>query len=423
MKEPVPEQPKYTTWQKTWPLLLFLILGICNVLSMKFCYIIEAQGLEKYGVHSFQKPWFITMMTFFGQSIATFLYMILKIDKLHKLTDFIKITDLTFLNFCEFAIPAIADVFEGIISAITIVYIGASIDSMLKSCTLIGVSLISRFFFKKYFMLYQWTGIFLVIGALILVGAAGIINASLSSTIKASSGVAALIIILKLISQFGYSIKISYEEYFSQVKKYHPIMISGLEGCWCTIISAFICMPIAQHMPGTEGNGIHEDTIDTFEMTKNSTALSILVVIIFLLGFIYSIASITLIQRTSAVRRTLWEAFRTFLIWIIQFIIYYSFKTNKDLYPYRMAGEDWVNGSYLKLIGFIILIFGLCCFHKLPKYPCFSYDEEKEIQDQSETTCENAKVALSPLIDEDQPPNVKHNKDDDSVSSDGEANK
>lgn len=384
---------------------------------MKFSYIIEAQGLEKYGVHPFQKPWFITMMTFFGQSIATFLYMLLKIDKCDKLTDSIKITELTFLNFCEFAIPAIADVFEGIVSAITIVYIGASIDSMMKSCTLIGVSLISHFFFKKKFQLFQWTGIFIVIGALILVGAAGIINASLSSTIKASTGVAALIIVLKIVSQFGYSLKISYEEYFSQVRKYHPIMISGLEGCWCTIISAFICMPIAQHMPGREGNGIHEDTIDTFEMTKNSTALSILVVIIFLLGFFYSIASITLIQRTSAVMRTLWEAFRTFLIWIIQFIIFYSFKSNDNLYPYRLAGEDWVSGSYLKLVGFIIMIFGICCFFALPKYPCFKYEEnQKEIQDQSETTCENAKVALSPLID-DEPPKLKHDKDDDSVSS------
>lgn len=89
------------------------------------------------------------MISFFGQSISTFLYVILRIEKFNKLTDFIKITDLNFINFCEFAIPAIAYVFEGIISAITIVYIGASIDSMLKSCTLIGVYLISRFFFKK----------------------------------------------------------------------------------------------------------------------------------------------------------------------------------------------------------------------------------------------------------------------------------
>ena len=79
----------------------------------------------------------------------------------------------------------------------------------------------------------------------------------------------------------------------------------------------------------TEGNGIDEDTI---EMIKNSAALFIFVVIIFLLGFIYSISSITLIQRILAVTRTLWEALRTFLIWIVQFIIFYSFKTNNFLY-------------------------------------------------------------------------------------------
>lgn len=244
-------------------------------------------------------------------------------------------------------------------------------------------------FSKKLFMKYQWTGIFIVISGLILVGASGIINASLSSMIKASSAVAALIIFLKVISQIGYSIKISYKEYFAQKKNYHPILISRLEGCWSTIVTDFICLPIAQYIPGIEGNGIHEDTIDTLEMTKNSAALSIIVVIIFLLGFIYSITSVTLIQKTSAVMRTLWEAFRTFLIWIVQFIIYYSFKTNDTLYPHRLAGEDWVNGSYVKLIGFIILIFGICCYHKIPKYPCFSYKEEKDIEDQNEKTCEN----------------------------------
>lgn len=117
--------------------------------------------------------------------------------------------------------------------------------------------------------------------------------------------------------------------------------------------------------------------------------------------------------------RSLWEAFRTFLIWVIQFIVFYTFKTNDTLYPYRLAGEEWVNGSYLKAVGFIILIFGICCYHKLPKYPCFNYEEEEEVHDQSETTCENAKVALSPLIDEDEPPKINHNKDEDSVSSEG----
>lgn len=165
----------------------------------------------------------------------------------------------------------------------------------------------------------------------------------------------------------------------------------------------------------TEGNGIDEDTI---EMIKNSAALFIFVVIIFLLGFIYSISSITLIQRILAVTRTLWEALRTFLIWIVQFIIFYSFKTNNFLYPYRLAGEDWVNGSYVKLIGFIILICGIYCYHKIPKYPCFSYIDEKEIQDQCEETCENTKVALSPLINNDKPLKLKQVEDDDSISSD-----
>lgn len=149
------------------------------------------------------------------------------------------------------------------------------------------------------------------------------------------------------------------------------MMVSGLEGCWCMFIIAFICLPIMKHMSGKEGNKIHKDTLDTFETLRNSLNLSLMMVVVFILGCIYSFISITLIQRSNAVVQTLWKSFRTFLIQVTLFIIFISFRTNKMLYPYRLAGEEWVHGYYLKLIGFIVLIVGVLCYNKIPKYPCF----------------------------------------------------
>ncbi|OHT10550.1 hypothetical protein TRFO_20143 [Tritrichomonas foetus] len=398
---------QFNRWGRTWPLMFFLILGICNAVSMKVGFIMEGKGLDKWGYHQFQKPWWITMMTFAGQALATPIYAIMAMK--HEQT--FRISDLSFKDFCEFSFPALSDAFEGIVSSVCVVFVGVSIDSMMKSGTLVGVSLISHFIFKKRFPCYKWVCILFVVLSLTMVGAAGIINADSSTTIKGSTFVVAIIIILKFVSQVGYSIKISYEEYFSQVKNYHPVMISGIEGIWSTFISAFICMPIAQYMPGDEGNGIREDTLDTFEMLKNTPSLVVLTIIIVLLGFFYSIVSITLIGRTSAVVRTLMEAFRTFLIWMVQFAIFYSLRTssNQTLYKFRLAGEEWGLGSYVQLVGFIIMTFSILTYNKIPKYPCITYENEDETENEnyrnqynknerSETTCENATVNLSPLL-------------------------
>ncbi|KAK8841913.1 hypothetical protein M9Y10_026865 [Tritrichomonas musculus] len=153
-------------------------------------------------------------------------------DYKKKLNKLIQLTDLIFKDFAEFAIPAMSDVFENIVSAVCVVFVGVSIDSMMKSGMLVGVSLISRWVFHVHYALYKWVSIEFVVVAMILVVASGIITTS--------KGWFALIVALKFISQVGYAVRISYEEYFARVKHYHPIMICGLEGCWSTFISAFI---------------------------------------------------------------------------------------------------------------------------------------------------------------------------------------
>ncbi|OHS99401.1 hypothetical protein TRFO_34118 [Tritrichomonas foetus] len=354
--------------------MFFLLFGIANAVTMKLCFIFEGEGSEKWGYHKFQKPWWCTLVTFTGMALALPIYLGMCIkDRISGENKLKLVSELSFKDICEFAIPAISDLAEGIVSAVCIVFVGVSINSMMKSGTLVGVSLISRFMFKVHFAAYKWFFIVWVVIALTMVGCSGIISAEDSTTITTGRIWVAVIIILKFITQVGYAIKISYEEYFSQQKGYHPVMICGIEGCWSTAICAFICMPIVQHIPGTEGNGIREDTLDTFVMLGNNSQTLAMSIVIVCLGLVYNCVSTTLIGRTSAVIRTLMEAFRTFLIWIVQFILFYSFSSNDNLYNYRMAGEEWATGSYVQLAGFILMTWALFGYNKLPKYPCFKY--------------------------------------------------
>ena len=389
------DKPQWSCWQKTWPQLFFLVFGICNAVVMKVAFIIEAQGLSKWGYHTFQKPWFITTITFFAMFCALPLYVVYSVIKRRKGdTSLIMIHHLTCKQFSEFAIPAFADWFEGIVSAVCVVFVGVSIDSMMKSGTLIGVSLIARWIFKQHYHTWQWISIAGVVVALTMVGASGIINSGESETVTTSKVWVAVIIVLKFVSQVGYAVKISYEEYFVQKKGYHPVMICGVEGFW-SFVMCCICMPIAQFLPGEEGNGLREDSLDTFEMIKNEPGLWAIIVISWFLGITYNSISTTLIGRTSAVVRTLMEAFRTFLIWMVQFMIFYSFSSSNDpsLYKYRMAGEQWSRGSYVQLAGFILMSYCLMMYNRIPKYPCFNYGPvhvrgEKEIEDELENRSE-----------------------------------
>jgi hypothetical protein len=152
-------------------------------------------------------------------------------------------------------------------------------------------------------------------------------------------------------------------------------MICGVEGFWSFIMCGLICQPIAQFMPGQEGNGIREDTVDTFQQIKNNLSLLAIVFVSWFLGLTYNCVSTALIGRTSAVIRTLMEAFRTFLLWMVQFMIFYSFDSSSDpeVKKFEMGGEEWADGSYVQLGGFILMIFSLFTYNAIPRYPCFNY--------------------------------------------------
>jgi hypothetical protein len=367
---------------------------------MKLAYITEAKGLAKYpNPHRFQKPWFLTSLCFFAMFWGLPIYAVYAYWKHRQGSErWVLVHRLGLKNFCEFVFAAASDAFEQTVSAVCIVFVGVSFDSMMKSGTLIGVSVIARWLFKQHYHRWQWIAIALVVIALTTVGAAGIIGAGKSSTIIASRFWVGVILALKFVSQVGYAVRISYEEYFVQKKFYHPVLICGCEGFWTFLITGIIGETAAYFLPGKEGNGIHEDIVDTFVQIGNSVTLIVLCIVSFLLGLIYNSVSTTLIGRTSAVIRTLMEAFRTFLIWMVQFAMFYGFKSNPHLFKYRFAGEEWTFACYIQATGFALMIFALCMYNAIPKYPCFNYGPVH--------VNEEAKLEATPTLLEEQRENV-----------------
>ena len=41
------------------------------------------------------------------------------------------------------------------------------------------------------------------------------------------------------------------------------LLVVGMEGFWGFLLTAFVALPIAYVLPGEEGQGLHEDFIDS----------------------------------------------------------------------------------------------------------------------------------------------------------------
>jgi hypothetical protein len=392
------ESIHWVRWGETWPILFFLLFGIANTVVTKGAYYITSEGSPQYGKHRFQKPWFLTSILFFAMFCALPIYAVYTCIQHRKgLTRWIGVHELSFKSFCEFAIPATADAFEQIVSAICILLVGASYDSMMKSGTLISVSLISRFVFKKHYYTYQWLAIGIVLLSLTLVGLAGILASGHSDTIRTNRLWTAVILVLKLISQLGYALRLSYEEYFVQKCLYHPVMITGIEGFWGFLVIGVIGEAVAHHLGGEEGNGLREDFWDTMHQIGHSSGICVVIAVLWFLGLTYNCVSTTLIGKTSAVVRTLMEALRTFLIWMIQFAIFYGCQQSKSLYEWRLIGEQWTQASLIQAVGFALMIWGLFMYNALPRYPCWQYEPPEKMGKLSS-------VPLLPQSDQESPP-------------------
>jgi hypothetical protein len=213
-------------------------------------------------------------------------------------------------------------------------------------------------------------------------------------------------IILTISSQCIRACEIVVEDYLLHDKSISAILIVGVKGLWGTLLTAGLILPAAQWLftSSEEGNGIREDTGDTFKRLANDYVLIILSVfyVFFILGLNTFAMLVTNI--TNAVMRTMTESLRTACVWIAQLIIFYSLENSEYGQHHPTLGESWSVWSWLQLIGFLLLITGMLAYSGIVRLPYFSYieQENKDVNDnETETDLKGTNLSISasvPLI-------------------------
>lgn len=96
-----------------------------------------------------------------------------------------------------------------------------------------------------------------------------------------------------------------------------PLKVVGYEGVFGTILMVGAALPLVHHLPGEEGAGIHEDSLDTLHMIQHSTVIQIALAgsAVAVLG--YNIAGMFVTEEIGAAARTVLETMRTLFVWVV----------------------------------------------------------------------------------------------------------
>ena len=60
--------------------------------------------------------------------------------------------------------------------------------------------------------------------------------------------------------------QITFEDFFLSEMDISPLKIVGFEGLWGSAAMVLLLLPLVQFLPGKEGAGIHEDTIESLHV-------------------------------------------------------------------------------------------------------------------------------------------------------------
>lgn len=244
--------------------------------------------------------------------------------------------------------PALCDMV-----ATSVMYIGlnltnASSFQMLRGAVIVFVGIFSRIFLHRILTLREWIGILFVILGLVVV--------SLSDLGSDSSGNAggtnvilgdALIIGAQIIA----ATQMVLEEKFVSGLDIPPMQAVGWEGVFGLVIMGLLQIPFYYiHVPppfSDNASSSLEDVPDAFaQMADNNLILVALLGTVVSIAF-FNFAGISTTKEISATTRMILDSVRTLVIWI------------------GSVSLRWQSFHYLQVIGFIILLLGMCLYNNI----------------------------------------------------------
>lgn len=341
--------------------LVMVVTGTINTLSTKWADKLRAKsrdGVER----NFDHPFFQASCMFLGEFLCFVAFKVLyKVlsrrnngsEDVHELTkgnrDF---------NKFKLFIPAMLDM-----TSTSLMYIGlnltyASSFQMFRGAVIIFVGVLSVGFLDRVLKRREWTGMFLVIVGLTIVGLADFMNKDTNTDNHGKNDIITgdlLIVIAQIIT----ATQMVIEEKYVTGLDIPPLQAVGLEGIFGFTVLACLQVPfyfIKVGPPFSDNyRGVLEDAIDAFVQMGNNYLLIFAILGTILSIAFFNFAGISVTKELSATTRMVLDSVRTIFIWMLS------------------LGFTWQQFHWLQLLGFAFLLFGMCLYNGITCTPCIIY--------------------------------------------------
>ncbi|GIL90033.1 hypothetical protein Vretimale_18135 [Volvox reticuliferus] len=339
-----------------------LLFGTTTSLFAKIVYELKSTGVnghEKY----FRKPWAMTALMFLGMSFCLPLAYyqerrakkrsaaedpLLSFDDTHAVSP--KRSHLK--EIALLSIPTAFDLVATVLMNIGLLYVTASVYQMMRGAEMLFAAFFAITFLGRRLNRYHALGIIFCVMGITLVGTSSIMSGEGSSTHAVTTEEMLLGMGLIITSQAIQAAQLTFEDFFMADLNIPGIKIVGYEGLLGAAGTLALMMPIAYYLPGPEGEGIHEDFLDTLALITHSRALQAVLAIDMAALLLYNVSGMAVTGHLGAVFRTVLETMRTLFVWLVDLLLYYT--------PLGLGqlGESWSIYSWLQAAGFVVLVSG-----------------------------------------------------------------
>ncbi|GAB4819565.1 hypothetical protein N2152v2_006611 [Parachlorella kessleri] len=256
------------------------------------------------------------------------------------------------------AIPTAFDLIATVLMNVGLLSVTASVYQMMRGAEMLFAALFTVVFLKRSLNRFHLMGIGCCVLGITLVGAASLLSGEGSSTHEVSQSQMLLGMFLIIASQAVQAAQITFEDFFMADLAIPPLKIVGYEGLFGALGMLCVMLPIVQHLPGDDGKGIHEDSLDTWHMiTHSRVILTVLLCDMFAL-LMYNVSGMCVTGHLGAVFRTVLETTRTLFVWLVGLLMFYT------PLGFGKLGESWSVYSWIQAAGFVVLVSGTLVYSK-----------------------------------------------------------
>ena len=256
-----------------------------------------------------------------------------------------------------------------------------SLAMIMKGAKVVFSAIFTVTFLKRKLENYHWFAVVFCVAGLAIAGGSEYLNNS------DNVGTILLGTAMMLSCECLKAFHIIFDEKMFKHNKCDVTFVVGLEGVYSCIVLIPV-MLLAWLVIGGDDGGSFENLQDTFYRIGESTTISGILCVYPITVLIVTIAGAMVTKHLSGVHNALISVTRSILVWALELIFAYA--APKEIA--RMYGQRWGPYTYLKLIGFILVILATLVYDEDIKLPwLFKYPTRESIAPREGTEEEETK--------------------------------